>query len=248
MKTQTSLSLPERQITHMAIFLATLSLGIAGLAHASEPATHGKSGATHTSNTPTISAEIALQRLTEGNKRFVDNTPQHIDQSADRRLEVSKGQHPMAIILTCSDSRLPPEIIFDQGLGDLFVIRNAGNVLDDHALGSMEYAIDHLNVGLLVVLGHEQCGAVKATVAGGEVPGHIRSIVESIQPAVDACKGKPGDPVDNAVLANVVRCTTLLKRIEPIINQAVASGRLKIIGARYELSTGKVEFLPESTK
>ena len=106
------------------------------------------------------------------------------NQGVERRKELVEGQHPFAIILCCSDSRVPPEVIFDQGLGDLFIVRTAGNVFDNIALGSIEYAVEHLEVPLLVVLGHGQCGAVTATVEGGHAPGHISNVVEAIQPAV----------------------------------------------------------------
>jgi hypothetical protein len=115
---------------------------------------------------PTVSPEAALTRLVEGNKRFVAGSTTHPDQTAERRTETAKGQHPFAIILTCADSRLSPEILFDEGIGDLFVVRNAGNLLDDHVLGSIEYAVEHLHATLIVVLGHTKCGAVSAAVAG----------------------------------------------------------------------------------
>ena len=115
-----------------------------------------------------ISADDALAQLVEGNRRFVSGEVARPHQSAARRAELAKGQAPVAIVLTCSDSRVAPELYFDQGLGDLFVIRNAGNVLDDHVLGSIEYAVEHLHVPLLIVIGHEKCGAVSAAVGGGE--------------------------------------------------------------------------------
>jgi len=207
----------------------------AGVAAASAP---------HATPASAISADQAWQQLLEGNKRYVANAPQHTHQTAERRTEVASGQSPLAIVLTCSDSRVPPELIFDQGLGDLFVIRNAGNILDDHGLGSMEYAIEHLHVPLLIVMGHAQCGAVKAAVVGGAAPGRIRSIVEAIQPAVEAAKAQAGDPVDNAVRANVARVVGMIKRIEPILSEAVGSGKVKVIGARYDLASGRVEVLP----
>ena len=149
-----------------------------------------------------LTADEALARLMEGNQRFVSGRAIHPNQTVERRAALAGGQTPIAIVLTCSDSRVAPELYFDQGLGDLFVIRNAGNVLDDHALGSMEYAVDHLHVPLILVVGHGKCGAVSAAVAGAHAPGHIQSIVDSIAPVVDGIKDQPGDKLDNAVRAN----------------------------------------------
>lgn len=146
--------------------------------------------------------------------------------------------------MSCSDSRVPPEIIFDQGLGDLFVIRLAGNILDDAALGSLEYAVEHLGVKYIMVLGHERCGAVDAAVKGGEIPGHIGSLVEAIQPAVEKVKNLPGDLLDNAVRANVTLVVQQLKSSGPIIEELVKKGALTIAGARYDLDDGEVKILP----
>lgn len=185
----------------------------------------------------------ALQTLMDGNKRFEANQAQKPHQSPERRTELTKGQAPFAIVLTCSDSRVSPEVLFDQGLGDLFVIRNAGNVLDDHTLGSLEYAVEHLHVHLVVVLGHAQCGAVSAAVAGGHAPGHIQSVVDAIEPAVEETKELAGDKVDNAVRANIRRVAGILNRVEPILGEAVKKGELKVVAGRYDLATGKVELI-----
>jgi carbonic anhydrase len=185
----------------------------------------------------------SLKKLVEGNERYVKGAMTHPDANSARRDEVAKGQHPFAIILGCSDSRVPPEVIFDQGLGDLFVIRTAGNVADDVAIGSIEYAAEHLGSPLLVVLGHERCGAVKATVDGGEAPGHIGSIVKAIKPAVDKAKGEKGDLVDNSVRENVAMIREKLLESKPILAELVEKGKLKIVGARYDLDDGKVEIL-----
>jgi carbonic anhydrase len=190
-----------------------------------------------------ISSFDALHKLIEGNQRFASGKSIHPSQTAERRTEISKGQYPFAIILGCSDSRASPEVIFDQGLGDLFVIRVAGNVTDDHAIASIEYAAEHLHVPLVVVLGHEKCGAVKATLDGGHAAGHIPSLIRSIQPAVEATKGNSGDPLDNAVQTNAILAAAQLQATEPILSELVKSARLKIIPARYDLDTGKVEWL-----
>jgi carbonic anhydrase len=185
----------------------------------------------------------SLAKLLEGNARYVKGAMTHPDADAARRAEVAKGQHPFAIILSCSDSRIPPEIVFDQGLGDIFVIRTAGNVVDDIAIGSIEYAAEHLGSPLLVVLGHENCGAVKATVDGGEAPGHIASIVKAIKPAVEKAKGEKGDLVDNSVRENVSMVREKLAESKPLLAEMVEKGKLKVVGARYDLDDGKVEII-----
>lgn len=188
-----------------------------------------------------ISSAEALKRLAEGNQRYVVGNTAHPNQTIDRRKEVVGGQNPFAVVLTCSDSRVPPEILFDQGIGDLFVIRNAGNILDDIVIGSIEYAVEHLGVKLVVVLGHQFCGAVTAASQGGEAPGHIHSVVEAIQPAVEKAKGQAGDLVVNAIRANVDLVTDQLASSEPIMAEFVKGHGLKVVGAIYNLETGAVE-------
>lgn len=192
-----------------------------------------------------ISADAAHRRLVDGNVRYAAGKPLRLDHSA-RREVTAKGQNPFAIVLGCSDSRVPPEVVFDQGLGDLFIVRVAGNIADDVALGSMEYAVDHFATPLIVVLGHEKCGAVSATVdvvKSGAMPGpHISSLVTAIEPAVEASKGLPGDPVENAIHANVLRVVEELKTSQPVLAAAVTAGKLQIVGAEYHLASGKVRF------
>jgi len=190
-------------------------------------------------------AEGSLELLMAGNSRFEGDRARHPDQTLSRRKEIAGKQEPFAIVLTCADSRLSPEIYFDQGLGDLFVIRNAGNVLDDHVIGSMEYAVDHLNVPLIMVIGHERCGAVSAAVAGGHAPGHIAEIVASITPAVKATSEQDGDKVNNAVIAHAQMTAAALRTCGPIIAEAVKTGKVKVVAARYDLDSGRVEILPE---
>lgn len=193
-----------------------------------------------------LTGEEALKKLLDGNRRFSSEQYAKKGVGAARRLLLAKGQHPFAIILSCSDSRVPPELVFDQGLGELFVVRVAGNIADSIALGSVEYAAEHLHVPLLFVLGHEKCGAVAATVQGGEVPGNIAAIVSKIAPAVDKAKGsgKSGDAllaqaVDenvNAVLAEVVRRSAILANL-------IHEGKLTLAGGRYNLSSGRVDLM-----
>lgn len=185
----------------------------------------------------------ALELLMAGNSHYVSGRPIHPDQGVNRRTKLAMGQQPFAIVLTCADSRVAPELYFDQGLGNIFVLRNAGNVLDDHVIGSIEYAVEHLGAGLIIVVGHSQCGAVAATVAGGRAPGHISSIVESIQPAVDSVAGQSGDKVDHAVRAHARMVAAALRRSKPILSEAVNQGHLRVVAARYDLASGKVELL-----
>lgn len=190
-----------------------------------------------------ITPDAALQKLMEGNRRYIDQKRAFPDQSRSRIVEVAQGQHPFATILGCSDSRVTPEILFDQGLGDLFDIRIAGNFIDNVVLANMEYAALELGVPLLVVLGHERCGAVKAALDGKPVPGHIGSFIRAIKPAIYATKGLPGDAWDNAVRANVKMSVNNLKARSPILAKAIKAGTIKVIGARYDLDSGEVEVI-----
>ena len=190
-----------------------------------------------------ITGDQALAKLVAGNRRYVRTAFQRPNQSLARRVEVAKGQKPFAIILSCSDSRVPPEIVFDQGLGDLFVYRVAGNTLNDEGLGSIEYGVDHFGVPLIMVLGHQRCGAVEAAVKGGEAPGRIGKVIAPIKPAVESTRGMPGDHVDNAVKANVELVVDQLKNSKPIISEAIRNGKLKVVGARYNLDSGRIELI-----
>jgi carbonic anhydrase len=191
-----------------------------------------------------VTPEQALQKLAEGNKRFVSEKLSNPHCDAQTRTHLAGGQTPFAIILGCSDSRVPPEVIFDQGLGDLFVVRTAGNIVDDVVLGSIEYAAEHLGATLVVVLGHERCGAVKATAAGGEAPGHIPALVRAIEPSVEKAKSLPGDLVDNAVNLNVEEMKRQIETSQPILAKLIEEGKVKVVGGRYDLDTGEVEIKP----
>jgi carbonic anhydrase len=189
-----------------------------------------------------IPADKALEILIQGNDRYVAHRETHPDATLERRAELTKGQHPYAIVVGCADSRVPPELVFDAGLGDLFVIREAGNVVDDVVLGSVEYAVEHLGVKLVMVLGHEKCGAVTAAVNHTK-EAHISSIVKAIQPSVQASKKEPGDAVHNCVLANAKRVAGQIRNSQPLLGHAVHEGGLKVIAADYDLATGKVTIL-----
>jgi carbonic anhydrase len=158
------------------------------------------------------------------------------------------GQAPAAIIVGCADSRVAPELIFDQGVGDLFVVRVAGNVVSGAGplvKGSIEYGVAELGARLIMVLGHSQCGAVKAAIehidSNDKLPGSIGELVELVKPAVIAARGKPGDKLTNVIRANVERCVARLKGLDPIVAKLAQKGELKIVGATYELKTGVVE-------
>jgi len=186
------------------------------------------------------SPDDALRKLIAGNQRYVNATLAHEHQTAERRSETSASQSPFAVIVSCSDSRVPPEVIFDQGVGDLFVVRSAGEVVTEVGIGSIEYAVEHLNTPLILVMGHERCGAVKATVDGGDAPGSIGSICALIKPAVDKAKTQGGDILDAAIKNNVSNVADKIAA-SPIIKKAVAEGRVKIMKGYYDLDEGVVK-------
>jgi len=222
---------------------------------------------------PMVSPADAISKLKEGNGRFTAGNMQHPHESNDerkymaansyenagmtflgmsaeqatrRRTELAKSQHPFAAIVSCSDSRVPPEIVFDQGLGDLFIVRVAGNVINDEGLGSIEYTVDHLGTRLILVLGHQRCGAVDAAretiAAKGKAPGHIQSLVTAIKPAVEATAK---DDLETTIKANVKNVVQALRSSTPILKAKVDSGDIQVIGGYYSLDTGAVTFLDE---
>jgi len=183
-----------------------------------------------------------LQKLIDGNKRYVAGKQVYPNQSAEHRVEVAQAPHPFAVILSCSDSRVPPEIIFDQGIGDLFVIRVAGNLLNKEITGSIEYAVEYFGTRLIVVMGHTKCGAVTAAIQNGDFPGLINSLVNAIRPAVEKAKSIPGDLLNNTVNENINMVVGKLKSIAPVLNTLYGKGELEIIGACYDVEDGKVVF------
>jgi carbonic anhydrase len=189
-----------------------------------------------------LTPDAALKQLMDGNKRFVDKKRQSPNQDFVRITEVAKSQKPFAAILGCADSRFPSEIIFDRGFGDLFVCRVAGNVATPEEIGSLEYSVLVLGAKVLVVIGHERCGAVEATIKGTEVPGQIGSLLAAIKPAVDSSKDKTGDQLENAVKANVMLQANRLKA-SPVISKLIAENKLKVVGGYYDLDTGAVNIL-----
>ncbi|MBN3958238.1 carbonic anhydrase [Nostoc sp. NMS8] len=189
-----------------------------------------------------LTPDAALQKLIEGNQRFVNHHPQYPDQSELRLHEVAQAQHPFATILSCADSRVPAEIVFDQGIGDIFDVRIAGNIATHEAIGSIEYAVVLLGSPLLMVMGHERCGAVTAAVQNESLLGDISSFVKAIKPAVEKVKSQPGDAVENAVVANVQYQIERLQKSK-LLTEQVQSGKLKIVGGRYDLDTGIVTII-----
>lgn len=181
--------------------------------------------------------------LIDGNTHFATGTPEGPHRDAARRHELVSGQHPSAVVISCSDSRVPPELVFDQGLGDLFVVRTAGEVVGELELGSIEYAVEHLHVPMIVVLGHSQCGAVDATIKGGELPPHIAAIAQQISPAVEKARHKRGDLLQNAIEENVRRVMAQLTKESPIVAEAVHSHHAQIVGEVYDINTGAVHIL-----
>ena len=204
-----------------------------------------------------LTADQALQLLKDGNQKFVADSPAQAPMSRERRLEIAEGQTPFVVLVSCSDSRVPPELLFGRGLGELFIVRNAGNTVDTTALGSIQYAVAELGVPLVLVMGHQRCGAVDAALSVVEknatFPGSIGQMLEPIVPA--ALQAKSAAPpnagrdtvVDLAVRENVRRVVTRLRTAsEPILLEPLRSGKLRVVGARYGLEDGSVDFFMES--
>lgn len=191
-------------------------------------------------------SEIALERLMEGNKRFVESKMNPSERMDECRLRLLGGQNPFAVILGCSDSRVPPELIFDQGPGELFVVRVAGNIAGRMVMGSIEYAVEHLRIPLILVLGHTDCGAVTATAAGNPLPGELPVLAAAIQPALDEARALQGDLIENTAKINAKLVSEKISRTGPIISSAVRSGTLKVMPAFYRLDTGEVDLLENS--
>jgi carbonic anhydrase len=197
---------------------------------------------------PDRDPDSVLVRLLDGNKRYVNGQSTRVGRTPADFAADARGQAPLAIIVGCADSRVSPEIVFDQGVADLFVVRVAGNIVSGTGplvKGSIEFAVAELGARLIMVLGHSQCGAVKAAIAHIDakdaLPGSIGGLVDLIKPAVAAAKGRPGNKLDNVIRANVERCVGRLKGLDPILSKLVDKNELKVVGASYELATGSVE-------
>lgn len=238
-------------LTRRRLLLTTAAAGLAAATAAAcskTPAVHGQHGLTE-DNTG-LSPAQALARLKDGNARFVAMNETEPNVSSSRLMAVSKGQRPFVGMLGCVDSRVPPELVFDRGLGDVFDTRVAGAIAVDPAVGSLEFGVDEFDVPLLVVLGHSRCGAVTAAVkatesAGKQPPGHIGAVVDPILPVVaeTRAQGITGSAlVDAAARAVVGRGVATLKA-SPVLAERLRTGRLDVVGAFYDLDTGRVEFL-----
>jgi carbonic anhydrase len=193
-----------------------------------------------------LSPDAALERLLKGNQRYVDGESVRHDFNHDREA-LAGGQNPFASVLTCADSRIVPEHAFTMGRGDLFVCRVAGNFASAESIASLEYAVAILSTPVILVIGHDSCGAVDATIKslkdGTTLPGHLPSLVAALEPAVKAVLQQPGNLLDNAIRQNVVDTVAKLKSATPILSAAVEARKLKVLGGIYRLRTGKVDML-----
>jgi carbonic anhydrase len=190
----------------------------------------------------TMTPDEALKELMAGNQRFAARKRKYGNQDVVRLNEVAKGQKPYAAILGCADSRVPSELVFDQGLGDLFVCRVAGNIATPEEIGSLEFGTAVLGTKIILVMGHERCGAVDATLKGTPVPGQIGSLLDAIRPSLAKVKNQPGDSLENACKANIAYQVEKLKT-SPVLADLVTKGKLKIVGGYYDLDTGKVSLV-----
>ncbi|MBI4869855.1 MAG: carbonic anhydrase [Candidatus Wallbacteria bacterium] len=206
----------------------------AGVAAVSAMAGHDAAG---------MDPDMALRELLDGNRRYVESRRAFPHQDSVLRRRLASGQHPIAIVLGCADSRVPPEIVFDQGLGDLFTVRVAGELPDTLTLGSIEYAVEHLGAHLIVVLGHEKCGAVDAALHATTASGHIAALLAAIRPVIQGAHEAGHDQLDSAVRANVRHVVDELKADAPLA-AGIKSGQVKIVGGEYDLDSGRVELLP----
>jgi carbonic anhydrase len=190
-----------------------------------------------------LSPDAALDRLMKGNERYVDGISKRHDFKHEREA-LAKGQNPYAGVLSCADSRIAPEYAFDTGRGDLFVCRVAGNLINDDVIASFEYAVSVLNTPLIMVLGHQACGAVDAAIksikGNTTLPGHLPSLVTTLAPAVKAALDEPGDTLDNAIRRNVVLTVAAMKSATPILSKAVEEKKIRIVGGVYDLADGRV--------
>lgn len=224
---------------HLPLFLL---LSLVSFSFAQQPSAAPTNHNAHTAVQPALSADQVWAELVAGNKRFIAGKTRSYDVVA-LRAKLASGQQPNVIVLSCSDSRVSPELVFDQSLGDLFVVRTAGNIADRVGLGSIEYAIEHIHSPLLLVLGHQKCGAVTAACSGDKMPSHnLDAIVEKISPAVTQAKAyaKPDELIESAIKENVHQSAKDLLANSEIVRDAVKGGKLTVIEAEYQLATGEV--------
>jgi carbonic anhydrase len=191
---------------------------------------------------PSLTSEQALQRLKDGNERFATEHPQAKDIGSVRRGELMAGQHPFAIVLTCADSRVPPEILFDQGLGDIFVIRVAGNISEPFVLGSIDYAVEHLHAPLVVVLGHERCGAVRTALGEEKLDGNLGRLISEVHVGEQHSTNKD-EILSNSVENNARYQTNVVTKRSDVVREHVEQKTLQVVTGIYDLATGKVRWL-----
>jgi carbonic anhydrase len=228
----------NRFLMYLLVLSSFVSIGIA-----QQPTTASARHDSHAAAAPSMpSADQVWADLVAGNKRFVAGKTRHYDV-VSLRSKLASGQQPNAIVLSCSDSRVGPELVFDQSLGDIFVVRTAGNIADPVGLGSLEYAVDHIHSPLLVVLGHQKCGAVTAACSGDKMPSvNLEAIVDKIDPAVAKAKSyaKSDELIESAIKENVHQSAKDLLANSAILRDAVKAGKLTIVEAEYQLSSGEV--------
>lgn len=240
-------SLSRRGLLGCACFGAASFAASAGLPFGTALAQTAAGAAPAKGARTQLSPDEALALLKKGNVDYTADSPIHAAIGRQRRIEIALEQHPFAVLVSCSDSRVPPELLFGRGLGELFIVRNAGNTVDTVALGSIEYAVEHLGVPLVLVMGHQRCGAVSAAVSlvrdHQDFDGAIGSMIEPIVPAVLEAQRQEGDLIDNAVRENVRRVVRNLRQApEPILAGPLKKGTLRIVGAEYSLDDGSVDF------
>lgn len=198
---------------------------------------------------PGMTPAEAMQKLMDGNRRFADGRLTHPHESVEWRRAVSAEQNPFAVILSCSDSRVVPELIFDEGLGDLFVVREAGNVADDDSLGSIEYAVGHFHIPLIFVLGHQRCGAIQAAASSlindAPAPGHILRLVDDLAPAIREAQARGGPLIETAVRINTLQVAQRLRQSVPVLRPLVRRQQVRVVAGVYNMETGVVQVLNE---
>jgi len=192
------------------------------------------------------SVDEALKAMADGNWRYTSDMPMGLNRTTVRRQEVASVQRPFAAVVGCSDSRVPPELIFDVGLGDIFVVRSAGQVIDEAALGSLEYAAGHLGVQLVMVLGHTDCGAVKAAMARTGAAGHLSWVLNAIDPVVVNAPAGAGGQLGYITKAHIERTVRKIQQAGPVLSALAEAGKLRVVGALYDVQSGKVTFFPEA--
>ncbi len=232
---------PSRREFVQRVVTSAGAVGLSGLARLSTPAADPPSRP---------KPDAVLEKLLGGNRRFIEGKLLHPRRAPQDFMALAAGQAPLAVIVACADSRVAPELIFDQGIGDLFVVRIAGNIVSGAGptvKGSIEYAVAELGARLVMVLGHSGCGACKAAIehieANDSLPGAISELINPIRPVVRMVAGQPGDKLTNVINANVKEGVKRLKGLDPILSKLVNSGELKVVGGSYQLSTGKVDLL-----